>query len=57
MSAEVFVHPAWLEKRPANDVAYHFQLRGYDLIVGPRFLKVEPKPPYKEGEKRDGPGH
>jgi hypothetical protein len=54
--SNVYVHRAWLDRKSANDIAYHFQLRGYDLIVGPRFLKVEPKPPYKEGEKRDGRG-
>ena len=40
----VVVHPAWLANRPANDIAYHFQLRGFDLIVGKRWLTVEPKP-------------
>lgn len=44
----VTVHPAWVWRFDANHVAAHFARHGYDVYIGPRFLRVAPKPPYEE---------
>jgi hypothetical protein len=57
MSAQVVIHRAWTDRQDINYIDAHFQRMGFCIVVGKRYPTVAPKPPCKEGEKRDGPGH